>query len=76
MSLKQVKSEIAGKVWQIDATPGVQVDEDDPIVTLESMKMEIPIPAPITGEVTEILVTVGDEVTEGQIVAKIKESGD
>ena len=76
MSLKHVKSEIAGKVWQIDAVPGTQVEEDDPIVTLESMKMEIPISAPVKGEIVDILVSAGDEVTEGQVVAKIEESRD
>ncbi len=65
----RVQSEITGKVWQIEAKVGDKVAEDDPIVVLESMKMEIPIGAPVAGTVTEILVAEGDAVEEGQDVA-------
>lgn len=67
-----VKSEIAGKVWQIEARPGDQVAEDDVLLILESMKMEIPITAPADGEIAEILVAVDEPVVEDQIVAVLK----
>jgi biotin carboxyl carrier protein len=69
-----VKSEVKGKVWQIETGPGVTVEEDDPILILESMKMEIPIIAPRDGTVKEILVSEGDPVEEGQIVAVLEDS--
>ena len=72
MALIDVKSDIAGKVWRMDATIGQQVNADDPIVTLESMKMEIPVAAPAAGAVKEILVAEGDTVAEGQIVARLE----
>ena len=72
MVVKDVKSEINGKVWKIDSSPGDELEEDDPIVILESMKMEIPISAPADGKVVEILVAEGDEVSEGQVVAKFE----
>ena len=67
-----VKANLTGVVWQIDAEPGTVVAEDDPIVTVESMKMEIPIGAPMDGEVVEILVAKDAQVEDGQVVARIR----
>lgn len=61
-----VNSEIAGKVWQIERQAGDQVEEDDTILILESMKMEIPVTAPVSGVIQEILVAEGDEIAEEQ----------
>ena len=69
MSKVDVKSEIPGSVVRIEAEIGERVGEDDPIVTLESMKMEIPIAAPIEGRIAEILVAEGEAIAEGQVVA-------
>ncbi len=67
-----MKSEITGKVWKIEAAVGAAVAEDEAIVVLESMKMEIPVSAPIACTVVEILVTEGETVNEGQPVAVIE----
>ncbi|MEH6402588.1 MAG: acetyl-CoA carboxylase biotin carboxyl carrier protein subunit [Sneathiella sp.] len=72
MAIIEVKSEIAGKVWKIQAEIGEQLDEDEAIIILESMKMEIPVDAPEEGKVIEILVNEGDPVNEGQVVAKLE----
>jgi acetyl-CoA carboxylase biotin carboxyl carrier protein len=72
MARKKVVSEITGKVWQIAAPPGSTVAEDEPIIVLESMKMEIPVAAPHACTVVEILVAEGDTVDEGQTVAWIE----
>ena len=69
MAVIDVKSEITGKVWKIEAAVGQAVAEEEPIIILESMKMEIPVLAPGGGKVKEILVAEGDSVTEGQKVA-------
>ncbi|HVC52508.1 MAG TPA: biotin/lipoyl-binding carrier protein [Stellaceae bacterium] len=63
----RVKSEIAGSVWKIEVTIGDRVAADDPLVILESMKMEIPLLAPRAGVVREILVVEGEAVAEGDI---------
>ncbi len=73
MAVIDVASEIAGKVWKIEAAVGEAVDADDPIVILESMKMEIPVASETGGTVTEILVAEGDMVEEGQVVARLEE---
>ncbi|MBL9010504.1 MAG: biotin/lipoyl-binding carrier protein [Alphaproteobacteria bacterium] len=72
MKRTTIASEITGKVWKIEAAAGSKLAEDDPIVILESMKMEIPVSAPIDCTVVEILVAEGDTVAEGQAVAVIE----
>ena len=66
-----IKTEITGNVWKIIAEVGQSVEEDEPILILESMKMEIPVAASEAGTVTEILVTEGATVTEGTVVARL-----
>jgi acetyl-CoA carboxylase biotin carboxyl carrier protein len=69
-----VIANLTGIVWQLDVAVGNAVAEDDPIITLESMKMEIPICAPENGEIVEILVNKDDPVEEGQVIARIRAS--
>jgi acetyl-CoA carboxylase biotin carboxyl carrier protein len=40
-------------------------------VILESMKMEIPVLAEVSGVVREVAVAVGDVITEGDVIAVI-----
>ncbi|MEC9346743.1 MAG: acetyl-CoA carboxylase biotin carboxyl carrier protein subunit [Pseudomonadota bacterium] len=68
----EIKSEIAGKVWQIEAEVGQSVAEEDAVIILESMKMEIPVVAPRSGKITAILVEKDEAVAEGQTVAKME----
>jgi acetyl-CoA carboxylase biotin carboxyl carrier protein len=68
MARIQVRSEIAGKVWKIEARPGQRVADGDPLLIVESMKMEIPVLASGAGTVAEILVSEQDPVTEGQVL--------
>jgi acetyl-CoA carboxylase biotin carboxyl carrier protein len=72
MAIVDVKTEITGNVWKIVKAVGDAIDEDEPVMILESMKMEIPVSAPEAGKVTEILVAEGDTVTEGAVVAKVE----
>jgi acetyl-CoA carboxylase biotin carboxyl carrier protein len=67
-----VKAELVGNLWKIVTEVGQQVEEDDTLMILESMKMEIPITTPVTGVVKEILVHEGDVVQEGQTVAIVE----
>lgn len=69
---REVKSEITGKVWKIETKPGDRIDEDDPILILESMKMEIPVAAPFDCVLVELLVAEEDAVAEGQPVAVVE----
>ena len=67
MSELKVRSEIAGSVWKIEVAIGDSVAEDDPLIVLESMKMEIPLLSPRAGVVREILVVEGDPIGEGDV---------
>lgn len=69
MTRREIKSEITGSLWKIVKQPGESVTEDDPLMILESMKMEIPIMADAKGTVLEIMMSEGDPVAEGQVVA-------
>jgi acetyl-CoA carboxylase biotin carboxyl carrier protein len=63
-----VKSEISGTVWEIEGVVGVEVETDEVLIILESMKMEIPVLAPRKGRVAEFRVNEGESVAEDQIV--------
>jgi biotin carboxyl carrier protein len=67
MAEHKVRSEIAGSVWKIEVAIGDAVAEDDPLIVLESMKMEIPLLSPRAGIVREILVAEGDPIGEGEV---------
>lgn len=72
MARHTIQSEIPGRVMAIEAAAGTDVDEDDPVLMLESMKMEIPVVAPLAGKVVEILVAEEDTIEEGQDVFVIE----
>lgn len=72
MAIVDVKTEITGNVWKIEAQPGQSLAEDDTILILESMKMEIPVSSPEDGVLVEVLAKEGDVVTEGTVVARIE----
>lgn len=63
-----VLSELPGKVFELEVEEGQSVSEDDPLIILESMKMEIPVVSPADGVVKKILVAIDDSVAEGQEV--------
>ena len=68
---EDVRAEIVASVLEVVVSEGDQIGEGDTLVLLESMKMEIPVNAPLDGTVTEILVAEGDTVAEDQILARL-----
>jgi acetyl-CoA carboxylase biotin carboxyl carrier protein len=68
---EDVKAHITGVVFQVSTKPGDAVAAGDPVIVLESMKMEIPVEAPRAGTVKEIKVSEGQTVQEGDTVAVI-----
>jgi acetyl-CoA carboxylase biotin carboxyl carrier protein len=72
MARRDVRSEVAGRVWKIEAEVGRRVAAADPILILESMKMEIPVHAPVAGTVAAILVEPEEMVEEDQVVATLE----
>ena len=69
---EEIKAHITGVVFQIAAHPGERVSAGDPVIVLESMKMEIPVESPRDGAVRAILVEEGQTVQEGDTVAVLE----
>ncbi len=65
----KVTAGAAGKVLKIDANVGQAVKKGDTVITMESMKMEIPMVAPQDGTIASIEVAVGDQVEAGGVLA-------
>lgn len=72
MAKVEIESEVAGNVWKILTQVGDRVAEGDPLMILESMKMEIPVEAPCAGTVVTVCVAVEAAVEEGQLVAVLE----
>jgi len=66
---EDVKAHITGVVFQITSKVGDSLAAGDPVIVLESMKMEIPVEAPRAGRVKEIKVAERQTVQEGDTVA-------
>jgi len=67
-----VVAEMVANVWRVLAAPGDRVSLGDPLVILESMKMEIPVESPVAGTVREVRVQEGGIVQEGDVIAVIE----
>lgn len=72
--MADVKAHITGTVWKIEVEVGDEVEEDDEVVILESMKMEMPVEAPCDGVVKEIKIEEGDPVDEDDVLMVLEES--
>ena len=72
MALERVEFPIPGKVVSVNVKEGSKVKEGDTICMLESMKMENPIVAPVSGVVKEIKLSPGQVVEAGKLVAVIE----
>lgn len=68
---EEVKSPMAGTIFELLVEQGDDVDEGDELVILESMKMEIPVEAPVAGSIAEVHVAQGDQVQEGDLLVTL-----
>jgi len=68
----QIKAELAGNLWKVVVREGQQVQADETLMILESMKMEIPVTAPAGGRVKKIHAREGDNVQEGQLLIEVE----
>jgi len=69
MARETIKAEITGNVWKIVAQVDQELAEQETILIMESMKMEVPVLAPVKGKLKELLVKEGQDVSEGQDLA-------
>ncbi|MGY3232603.1 pyruvate dehydrogenase E2 component (dihydrolipoamide acetyltransferase) [Luteibacter sp. HA06] len=63
-------------VIEIMVKVGDRVEKDQSLVTLESDKATMEVPAPFAGVIKELKVKVGDEVDEGHVIALVEADGD
>ena len=61
----------AVEVIEILARVGDVVCAEDPLLTLESDKATMEIPAPGNGTITEIKIAVGENVSEGMVIMRM-----
>ena len=58
-------------VIEVHMAPGDVMAPEDPIITLESDKATMDIPAPVGGTVGEVVIQVGDRVSEGDLILRL-----
>ena len=63
-------------IIEVMVSPGDTVAEEDPLVTLESDKATMDVPAPFSGVVQELKVKTGDTVSEGSPLLTLQVDGD
>ncbi|NJC70928.1 biotin/lipoyl-binding carrier protein [Planosporangium thailandense] len=68
----EIRAEMVANVWKVVKATGETVEEGDTLVILESMKMEIPVVAESDGVLKELVVSEGDVVQEGDLIAVIE----
>ena len=67
----EVVAEMVANVMKVVVSPGDRLAAGDPVVLLESMKMEIPVLAEAPGTVVAVKVASGDVVQEGDVLVEL-----
>lgn len=69
--MSTLQSTVSGTVVKIHAAPGDKLAAGDPVITVESMKMEIPVEVEEACVIKEIFVAEGDTVEEDADIASL-----
>ena len=67
-----VVAQMPGAVFKQLLSPGDSVNEGEAILILEAMKMEMEVPAPVSGTIDQVKVSAGDQVATGDVLATIR----
>jgi urea carboxylase len=70
-----ISSSVPGSLWQLPVQIGERVSAGDTVAVIESMKMEIPVQAHVSGEVIRLLCEPGTSLAPGQVLLVIREDG-
>ena len=62
-------------IIEVHVKPGDTVNAEDPLLTLESDKATMDVPAPQAGAVTGLRVKVGDRVSQGSVILLLEAAG-
>ncbi|MBI2906064.1 MAG: acetyl-CoA carboxylase biotin carboxyl carrier protein subunit [Chloroflexi bacterium] len=68
----QIVAPMPGKVLSVKVKAGDSVKYGDDVLTLEAMKMEIPIKSTETGIVKEVRVSAGQSVPHGHVLVEFQ----
>lgn len=71
--MKELKASMAGTVLNVLASEGQTITPGEAVLTIESMKMEIPVEAEFAGTVEKVHVEVGGFVNEGDVLITVGE---
>ena len=63
------------EIIEVHVAPGARIAVDDPLITLESDKASMEIPAPQAGTVGELRIKQGDRVSEGDVILTLEAEG-
>jgi biotin carboxyl carrier protein len=67
----EVRAPMPGRVVAVSAKTGDKVEKGAPLLVMEAMKMEYALNAPAAGVVEGLTVSVGAQVEEGSVLAKV-----
>ena len=65
----------AVEVIEVLVSKGDTIEQEQPIITLESDKATLEVPSTIAGKITEMKVSEGDTVSEGDVIALLEGAG-
>ncbi|MES1941659.1 pyruvate dehydrogenase complex dihydrolipoamide acetyltransferase [Salinisphaera sp. T5B8] len=63
------------EVIEVLVSEGDEVEEEQPLITLESDKATLEVPSSAAGKITEMKVSEGDTVSEGDVIALLQGAG-
>ncbi len=61
-------------IIEVLVAPGDEIEVEDPLITLESDKATMSIPAPFAGRVKELRVAVGDSISKGGLILTMEQT--
>jgi len=79
MSDKEIKVPNIGEfkdveVIEVLVSDGQLVSKNDPLITIESDKSSVEIPASIDGKVKSVKIKIGDRISEGDLILTVEQS--
>jgi len=72
----RIAAPMSSVIKAVNITKGQQIKTGDVLVLVEAMKMEYPLTAPFDGIIDDISCSIGDAVTDGQILIQISQQAD